>query len=283
MVKNKKKIDIDVPKLKDFVHKIYTNVARKVYTNVYLFEKEIQPLEIQKNNRELELIVKECILNSVRESVPVEHILRSYLDETEEETVEEELVEPVMQLKTDDNLSISNEVIDMKLDIKNVEDKVKSPTPLPSPSPVKVEPKPASPVKIETKPASPVKIETKPASPVKIETKPASPVKIETKPASPVKVETKPVKTETTSFSNPSSPGPTLGKAIKFSNFDKELSVDNTETVKTVPKTIANLEQISNVRHEQRKLEEEEEDDDDTLKIMDDVDINIDVLDINSL
>lgn len=85
-----KKVDIDIPNLNSFIHKVYINVARKVYINVYLFEKDIPPLQIQKNNRELEIIVKECILNSVRESVPVENILRSYLDESLETDVQVE-------------------------------------------------------------------------------------------------------------------------------------------------------------------------------------------------
>ena len=34
-----KKIDISIPKLDVFVHKVYIHVARKVYMNVYLFEK----------------------------------------------------------------------------------------------------------------------------------------------------------------------------------------------------------------------------------------------------
>jgi hypothetical protein len=83
-----KKIDIDVPPISDFIHKIYTHVARKIYTNIYLFERPIAPLQTQKNNREIELIVKECILNAIRDSVPVEHILRAYMDETDEQDVE---------------------------------------------------------------------------------------------------------------------------------------------------------------------------------------------------
>ena len=88
-----KKIDVDIPKLDDFVHKVYVNVARKVYKNVYLFEVGIPPLQIQKHNRELETIVQECILNAVRESIPVETILRAYMDETVEEDVVEEIKE----------------------------------------------------------------------------------------------------------------------------------------------------------------------------------------------
>ena len=92
-----KKIDIKVPKLDDFIHKTYINVARKVYKNVYLFEIHIPPLNIQKNHRELEIIVQECILNTLRESIPVEAILKAYMDETIEEDVVEEIHEKIIE------------------------------------------------------------------------------------------------------------------------------------------------------------------------------------------
>ena len=92
-----KKIDINIPKLDDFVHKTYINVARKVYKNVYLFEINIQPLQVQKNYRELEIIVQECILNTLRENIPVEAILRAYMDETVEEDVVEEIKEQIIE------------------------------------------------------------------------------------------------------------------------------------------------------------------------------------------
>ncbi len=90
-----KKIDIHIPKLDDFIHKVYINVARKIYKNVYLFEINIPPLQIQKNYRELEIIVQECILNTLRESIPVEAILKAYMDESVEEDVIEEVKEEV--------------------------------------------------------------------------------------------------------------------------------------------------------------------------------------------
>jgi len=92
-----KKIDINIPKLDDFIHKAYINVARKIYKNVYLFEINISPLQVQKHNRELEIIVQECILNAVRESIPVESILRAYMDETVEEDVVEEIKEQIIE------------------------------------------------------------------------------------------------------------------------------------------------------------------------------------------
>jgi len=92
-----KKIDINIPKLDDFIHKTYINVARKVYKNVYLFQVNIEPLQVQKNYRELEIIVQECILNTLRESIPVEAILRAYMDETVEEDVVEEIKEQIIE------------------------------------------------------------------------------------------------------------------------------------------------------------------------------------------
>ena len=94
-----KKVDINVPKLDDFIHKVYINIARKVYKNVYLFEINIPPLNIQKNYRELEIIVQECILNTLRESIPVEAILKAYMDETVEEDVVEEIKEQIIEEK----------------------------------------------------------------------------------------------------------------------------------------------------------------------------------------
>jgi hypothetical protein len=79
-----KKIDISIPNLDVFIHKIYINVARKLYSNVYLFEKNISPLQIQKNTRELELIVQECIMMAIRESIPTEQIIRAYMDDSVE-------------------------------------------------------------------------------------------------------------------------------------------------------------------------------------------------------
>ena len=105
-----KKVDIKIPQLADFVHKIYVNTARKVYSNVYIFEKGIQPLHIQRNNREFEIIVKECIYNTIRDNIPVEELIKMYLEDTIEDVVEvtesEEVInqEPILS-EEDANLS----------------------------------------------------------------------------------------------------------------------------------------------------------------------------------
>jgi hypothetical protein len=95
-----KKIDINIPKIDDFIHKIYITIARKIYKYVYLFEVNIPPLQTQKNNRELELLVQESILNTIRESIPIEAILRAYMDETTEEEYIEEIKEQLIENKS---------------------------------------------------------------------------------------------------------------------------------------------------------------------------------------
>lgn len=89
-----KKIDISIPKLDSFLHRVYILTARKVYSNVYLFERGISDLAMQKNNREFEIITQEAILTSIRESIPTEAIIRAYMDESMEDE-EEVIIEPV--------------------------------------------------------------------------------------------------------------------------------------------------------------------------------------------
>jgi hypothetical protein len=113
-----KKIDINIPKLDDFIHKVYINVARKVYKNTYLFEISIPPLQTQKHNRELEVIVQECILNTIRESIPVEAILKAYMDETVEEDVTEEIKEEYIDEVPKDGGSVT-QVQEQNVNIDN--------------------------------------------------------------------------------------------------------------------------------------------------------------------
>lgn len=190
-----KKIDINIPKLDDFIHKVYVNSARKIYKNVYLFEINIPALQIQKHNRELELIVQECILNTIRDSIPVESILKAYMDETIEEDVVEEVKEQIIK-------------------------------------------------------------------------------------------EEKPKETMVVSEVN-TSVVEQNGGGIKFNDVDMVKNSNNVEELVSAPKDIERLEEISNLRNIQRKLEEaaaEEEDDNEKLVISsEEIPLSgLDMLDVNS-
>ena len=112
-----KKIDISIPKLDIFIHKVYIHVARKVYMNVYLFERNISPLQVKKNNRELESIVQECILTTIRESVPTEAIIRAYMDESVEQE-EEVIIEDVPDAEQEESTPMEQEPDEDKQDSK---------------------------------------------------------------------------------------------------------------------------------------------------------------------
>ena len=103
-----KKIDIDIPCFKAFLHNVYINIARKLYSNIYLFQIDVSPLQQQKHNREFEVIVQTCIMNTIRDNIPVEQLLKQYIDETQEVDVEkvEKVVndekQPSEEVKTSD-------------------------------------------------------------------------------------------------------------------------------------------------------------------------------------
>jgi hypothetical protein len=215
-----RKIDISIPKLDDFIHKVYINVARKIYKNVYLFEINIPPLQIQKHFRETEIIVQECILNTVRESIPVESILQAYMGETIEEDVVEEIKEQVIE-------------------------------------------KPA-----EAKGETQIIKETGGGDDKKVEQTGGS---LESDAILPKTLE---VMTETEKSSR-----------LSFNDVDYARDENNNEIKVEAPKSIERLEEISEMRNEQRRLETEEDDDFDNprLKIADE-DVKLDeLLDIHNI
>jgi len=111
-----KKVSIDIPDFSAFVHKTYTNIARKLYSNIYLFEIDIPPLETQKRNREFEHIVQTCIMNTIRDRIPIETLLRQYIDETQEvETIKVEKVikQEIKPMNETKNYLIEQEVTPM--------------------------------------------------------------------------------------------------------------------------------------------------------------------------
>jgi len=101
-----KKIDVSIPNIDTFLHKLYIHVARACYKNVYLFERNISALTVQRNNRELECIVQECIMKTIRESIPTEEIIKAYMDEgveQEEEVIIEDVDDEIKEEDKDVN------------------------------------------------------------------------------------------------------------------------------------------------------------------------------------
>jgi len=129
--KAQKKVEINIPKLSDFIHSSYTMISRELYTNIYLFDTSVSTLIIQQNKSKVLDIIRSCILNTIRDNVPVEHLLKAYLDETTDLIKEKEVEIPKEKEKEkelrfsdkDDAITIDNtrEVIDAPKDIPTLE------------------------------------------------------------------------------------------------------------------------------------------------------------------
>ena len=77
--KQKKRIDLKIPKVSHFIHKCYIDIARLFWKNAYLFNENISKSEFQRNRRESETIIEASINETVRRQLPVKHILQEYL------------------------------------------------------------------------------------------------------------------------------------------------------------------------------------------------------------
>ena len=94
--REKKKIQITVPKLEHFLHRTLSESARILWSNAYLFSEQGSSIERQKNLRQVEQLLHQAVLQSIRGMLPVKNILREYLnndadgDEGEQEEKETE-------------------------------------------------------------------------------------------------------------------------------------------------------------------------------------------------
>ena len=264
-----KKIEIDIPKLTDFIHKVYIKFARKVYSNVYLFEKNVQALLYQKNMRECETICKECILDVIRDSIPVEKILRSYIDESNEEEIVEEIKE-TLEVDPSENLQpkeMSSSTKDISSPIKDIVVKKTGEGEKETPKVEKVQ----EPKKEEAKETI-IKVET--SMPKEAEKVVAVP-KTAAVPEAPTVPEVPEVPDVLKNIIEENK------KSLSFSDTDIAFDKKMKKSEINAPKTIERLEKISAAAHKKRKEEEEEYDDDEKLKIGGAV--KLDVLDIHDL
>ena len=85
-------IDLVIPKITTFVHKCYINIAREMWKNPYFFTENVIASEYQKNMRTVELIIKECIENTIRQLLPIKEILKQNLEKNNTKKIEHENV-----------------------------------------------------------------------------------------------------------------------------------------------------------------------------------------------
>jgi hypothetical protein len=87
---NKKKIEINVPKVEHFLFKVLCETSKLLWSSTYLFRDGIPGIEKQQNYRNIEQIINEGILQAVRSLVPVKSILRDFVTNDDNAVAEED-------------------------------------------------------------------------------------------------------------------------------------------------------------------------------------------------
>ena len=264
-----KKVDIDVPSANDFVHRVYIIAARKLYTNVYLFERNVVPLQQQRYMRELELLVREAVLSAVRDGVPVEGILRAYMDQTEETVEETDAHVPVpSSAKTTVNTPASSSESAPVVAPAPAPASVVAPASAPVVAPV---PAPAPAPVVASTPISNIVIDSveKPIS------KTIEPIILSTdKPASPVSVEDISASTKASSALNTTTPPKDNSVSVSFTELDNAISVSGEKSVISAPKDDETLNKKAEEGAKMRAALEDD-DDDDSISIGEEVKLEI--------
>ena len=84
-----KKLQITIPKIEHFLHRVLSDSARALWVNAYLFA-DTNSIEKQKNLRQVATLLQDSVLQGIRGLLPVKSILREYLQEDNDDSDEEE-------------------------------------------------------------------------------------------------------------------------------------------------------------------------------------------------
>ena len=206
--------------------------------------------------------------------MPIETILRAYIDETVDEEVIEETIEKTVTDK--EKLELEKELSETNTNSENTNGISKSEDTIELEKPELEKNKPPQPEglnEIVNKSLEDKKLEDKKLEDKKLEDKPLIPeIKIET----PIEI-AEPIKNED------------IVNRLKFNDKDSVLDMGtNKSSEVSAPKTIERLEKISKEQNEKRKLEEEEDDydddyDNDKLTIHNNINLELDNLDVHNL
>jgi hypothetical protein len=126
LTSRQKKLQITIPKLEHFLHRTMSECARLLWSNAYLFNDNNSAIERQKNLRQVEQLLHEGVLQSIRGMLPVKSILKEYLAEDGEEApqAEESAAAEVAEAAEDATTEVVEPVVK--------EEELKAPPPSPA-------------------------------------------------------------------------------------------------------------------------------------------------------
>jgi len=79
-----KKLQITIPKVDHFIHRLLSESARTLWTNAFLFA-DANSIDRQKNLRQVSGLLHESVLQAIRGLLPVKSILREYLHDDDDD------------------------------------------------------------------------------------------------------------------------------------------------------------------------------------------------------
>ena len=107
-----KKLQITIPKIDHFLHRVLSDSARSLWTNAFLFA-DTNSIEKQKNLRQVSSLLQESVLQGIRGLLPVKSILREYLYDNDKDDAlsidDEEEKEAVAAVEAKEAKEDSNE------------------------------------------------------------------------------------------------------------------------------------------------------------------------------
>ena len=222
--------------------------------------------------REAELMCQESVLQVIRENMPVEKILRAYIDETvDEEIIEETIEKEVTELE---KKKMEEELAET---IENVDKKNEGIT------------KSQDTVTIEKPDLEKAKIVASALSEESV-VDPIASTKESKSSEHNIKLTIETPKSEETvlPIKNDVVNKLSFNDTDSVVNYDKKTGEMDKPSKVEAPKTLERLEKIAHEQNEKRKAEEAEydeddDDDDEKIKIFGDVDLNLDNMDVHNL
>ena len=122
--KNKKQINLKIPKTDHFIHQCYVDIARIFYKVPYLMDDTTGRYEFQRNRNEAEGLIEKSIETTIRKQLPVKHILQEYLGNDyiakEEETPVEDKSAPIENVEAVVEDEPTPKLSDLSMDIKEL-------------------------------------------------------------------------------------------------------------------------------------------------------------------
>ena len=116
-----KKLQITLPKLDHFLHRIFVECARAFWKAPFLFSDELHIIERQKNILQAESMCTEAIGGAVRSLLPIKSILRDNLLEDEDIPI------PVSKKKVKEESESDSDSDDESIEAPEIADKAKKP------------------------------------------------------------------------------------------------------------------------------------------------------------